>query len=444
MPKTSVLIVGAGLAGLAAARELERRGCRVIVCEARQRIGGRVWTLRDGLVGMHGEAGGEMIDGEQEEIRQLVRELGIRESRILRGGFSHYRLGNDGRWRMRSASTGWRQTERALEPFVRAYKLNGEEWNGPIASAIAARSIAGWLDAANVTTDVRATATTMRGFFVADPEELSLLTYVEQIAAGSDPANRKMYRLRGGNDTLTDQLARALHTTIRLCHVVRRIVQTKKGLRVTIENAHRRLTEMRTDYALVTAPAPIAAEIEFVPALPEAQREAFLRLRYGRATKTLLQFDRHSWRRPGRPRACATDLDLGAVWDGSEDQPGRQGILTLLAGGGASDATKAMLKAGGAQQLAQRLGFFGIGRASLIGAHSFTWDDDPWARGAYAFFDSSFLPSSRRLLRLPWRRVFFAGEHTSVTWQGYMNGAVESGLRAAAEIFASNTGSSDL
>ena len=72
MPKTSVLIVGAGLAGLAAARELERRGCRVIVCEARQRIGGRVWTLRDGLVGMHGEAGGEMIDGEQEEIRQLA------------------------------------------------------------------------------------------------------------------------------------------------------------------------------------------------------------------------------------------------------------------------------------------------------------------------------------------------------------------------------------
>src|SRR5437762_10195144 len=57
MPKTSVLIVGAGLAGLAAARELGRRGCRVIVCEARQRIGGRAWTLRDGLVGMHGEAG---------------------------------------------------------------------------------------------------------------------------------------------------------------------------------------------------------------------------------------------------------------------------------------------------------------------------------------------------------------------------------------------------
>lgn len=149
-----------------------------------------------------------------------------------------------------------------------------------------------------------------------------------------------------------------------------------------------------------------------MPALPGAQRDAFSRLRYGRATKTLLRFDRHSWRRPGAPRACATDLELGAVWDGSEDQHGRRGILTLLAGGGASDATKAILNAGGPQQLVQRLGFFKIGRAQLIGAQSFTWDDDPWARGAYGSLilrfcrhcvagsgfpgDGSFLPENTR------------------------------------------------
>jgi monoamine oxidase len=451
MPPPSVLIVGAGLAGLAAARKLERRGWRVVVFEARERLGGRVWTVRDGFGHMHAEAGGDLTDDEQQEIRRLVRELGLRESRILRGGFSHYRLGNDRRRRMRSGSSGWRQTEQALEPLVRAYKLSGEEWNGPIAAAIARHSIAAWLDKAGrrssapgdgrknigATMDMRATATMMRNFFVADPQELSLLAYVEQFATGSDPANRTMYRLRGGNDRPPDRMARALRSPVRLRHVVRRIVQTRKGVRATVENARGRRMEVAGNYAVVTAPAPIVTEIEFTPALPDAQRDALARLQYGRATKTLLHFDRHPWRRTGHPRACATDLDLGAVWDASEDQRGSGGILALLAGGSASSASQTLLAMGGAQRLADSLRFFGLGRERLIASRTVTWEDDPWARVAYAFFASSFPPSARRLLAVPWRRVFFAGEHTSITWQGYMNGAVESGLRAAEEVFAS-------
>jgi monoamine oxidase len=449
VPRPSLLIIGAGLAGLAAARELERRGCRVIVVEARDRVGGRVWTLRDGFGGMHAEAGGDLIDDDQEEIRKLAAELGLHEARILRSGFSHYRLGGDGRRRMRSSSSGWRETAQALEPFTRAYKLNGEEWNGPIADAIARQSIAKWLDqidnrrsAAGArpaifrAADLRATAVTMRGFFLADPNDLSLLAYVEEFAAGNDPAKRIMYRLRGGNDRLPERMARSLHAPVRLRHTARRIVQSESLVRVTVENTRGRRTEISAAYAIVAVPAPLAAEIEYAPALPAAQRDAFTRLRYGRATKTLLQFDRHAWRRPGRPRACATDLAIGAVWDGSEDQRGTRGILTLLAGGSASDATKALLAVEGAEGLVRQLSFFGLRRARLIASRSVTWEDDPWARGGYAFFDSSFPPSARRLLALPWKRVFFAGEHTSTKWQGYMNGAVESGLRAAEEVFA--------
>ena len=125
---------------------------------------------------------------------------------------------------------------------------------------------------------------------------------------------------------------------------------------------------------------------------------------------------------------------MGAIWDGSEDQQDRRGMLILLAGGEASDATKAIIKSGGVERLLQCLKFFGIGSAKLIAARSISWEDDPWARGAYAYFDPSFPPSARRLLRAPCGRIFFAGEHTSRKWQGYMNGAVESGLRAAEEI----------
>jgi monoamine oxidase len=446
----SVLIVGGGLAGLAAAYHLQRRGCRATIIEARDRIGGRVWTLRDGFGGMHAEAGGDLIDDDQEEIRKLLDEFRLEQTRILRQGFFHYRRGRTAQRRLRASSPGWRLTAQALDPLIQLYKLNGEEWQGPIATAIGSQSIAEWLrhsgkahlerisrKAAADGAEIAATAVCMRNFFLGDPDELSLLTYVEQFAAGNDSAKRTMYRIHGGNDRLPERIASALRAPVLLRQICRRIVQKKHSVQLAVENARARRSTLSAEYCIVAVPAPLAAEIEYAPSLPERQHDAFARLRYGRATKTLLQFDRHPWRRSGRPRACATDLGIGAVWDGSEDQRDDRGILTLLAGGSASDATKALLAAEGARGLADRVSFFGTGAARLIASQSVSWEDDPWARGGYALFDPRFPPAERQILALPYKRVFFAGEHTSKKWQGYMNGAVESGLRAAEEVLLS-------
>src|SRR6266498_2669244 len=97
----SVLVAGAGLAGLAAARDLTGFGARVTIVDARDRVGGRVWTIRDGFAEQqHAEAGGDMIDEAQGEIRQLADELGLTQTRILRNGFGYVRTDGGGRPRI--------------------------------------------------------------------------------------------------------------------------------------------------------------------------------------------------------------------------------------------------------------------------------------------------------------------------------------------------------
>src|SRR5262249_11968408 len=189
-------------------------------------------------------------------------------------------------------------------------------------------------------------------------------------------------------------------------------------------------------YLVLALPASVLRRIPISPALPPQQHDAIAKLPYGRATKTLLQFSRRFWRVPGRPRAFGSPLPFGALWDGNEEQKGQAGILSLLAGGSASDATQQIVAKEGPMGLARALDWLGARRADLIGAHQVVWEHDSHARGGYAFFDPAFDPELRAWLARPCGRLFFAGEHTSVRWQGYMNGAVESGRRAAAEIAA--------
>ena len=189
---------------------------------------------------------------------------------------------------------------------------------------------------------------------------------------------------------------------------------------------------------MLALPATLLRRVPITPALPAQQHDAIARLKYGQATKTLLQFSTRFWRAAGRPRAFGGDLPFGAAWEGNEEQRGRPGILTLLAGGSASPATQAIVARDGMRGLAGSLDWLGSAGAQLLHTQQVVWEADPWARGGYAYFDPGFDPMLRQWLARPFGRLFFAGEHTSFRWQGYMNGAVESGRRAAAEIDATH------
>jgi monoamine oxidase len=430
MRGNSVLVAGAGLAGLTAARELTTRGAVVTVIDARDRVGGRVLTARDPFLhGEHAESGADLIDESQTEICKLIASVGLRTAKILPGGFAP--IQQVGMRRRIGGKRSWRDLERRLQGEVRAFCVAEQRWDGGVAESLGRESVAEWLERVRAPKALSDVATGLRGFFLADPDELSLLSLVDQFAEDGAPGGEKMFRIVGGNDRLPAVLAKALGSKLRLQTVLRRVTQTRDGVIATLDS-NGRVEEARFDYVICAMPATTIREILFEPPLPEPQWRAINIVKYGGATKTALQFDRAPWRRRGKPRAFGTALPIGAVWDGNEEQRGS--ILTLLAGGGASAATQQMLASEGPARIVREMSWINFADTKLIAWNTVSWEHERWSQGGYAFFDPQFPPSLRYMLARPFNRVFFAGEHTSLRWQGYMNGAVETGLRAAEEV----------
>jgi monoamine oxidase len=430
-----VVVAGAGLAGLSAARALEARGAEVTIVEARARVGGRVWTIRDEFAGQHAEAGADLIEDEQEHVLKLARELGLKPVRILREGFGFYGPGARGKRRIHLGPGSLAAIGKLLKHEIEDFKLSEERWDSAVAARLSRMSVWDWLDEARVPPAFKAAMRGFRGFFLADPEDLSLLPLVEQFAASGVPGRGRTFRIPGGNDRLATGLAKRLKGSLLLESVVRRAAQRKGGVTVTIDDRAGRRSEISADYFVCALPASTAREVVFEPGLPGPQRDAFTHLRYGCATRVLLQFERRFWKKPGRPIAFGTDLPTGAVWDGNEHQQGPRGILSFVAGGRASKEMQDILAGEGAAGVVRHIAW--LGKPSALLAHrTIVWDDDPWVRGGYAYFDPGFDPLWRAWLARPSGPIVFAGEHTSIKYQGYMNGAIESGLRAAAEIGA--------
>jgi monoamine oxidase len=427
------MVVGAGLSGLVAARELARRGAEVTVFEARDRLGGRVWTLRDGdFPPLHAEAGGEFIDGDHEALIGLARTLRLPLRRVLRTGFG-LALSIDGRIRVtRSQATIWRQLQRALKPAIAAFEATGCDSTSGAAAAIARLSLAELVERANASAAVRALADALRAYFLADPDRLSALAVVEQASESGPPGRQKVFRVDGGNDRLLEAIVRDARLSIRLRHVVGAIHQDVDRVRLLVEDPRRRIG-VEADYVVCTVPLPILLEWSFTPPLPPAQRRVFETLSYGPATKVFLRSDVPWWRRRGRPNGFGTNLPVGAVWESCEEVRGGSD-LSLLAGGSGSAELRALVESEGVAGIMRHLRWLGRPAQLPRLARVVSWESDPWARGGYAVFGPQCDPADAPLLRRPFGRVFFAGEHTSEHWQGFMNGAVESGLRVAAEL----------
>ena len=426
-----VLVAGGGLAGLTAAGDLIDCGADVHVIEPRSRLGGRVWTIRDdGFGRIPLEAGGEFIDGEHQAIRKLCADLGLQLQQILREGFG---LALDLRGRVQLFKTQkqiWGDFKRALAKEAEAFEASACDWSSSAASSIGRHSLDAVLRARQAGDDVRAMAQGLRGFYLADSDQISALPGVELSLQPKDPGHVTLARIKGGNDRLVEKLAAKKGVKISLQLEVKRVAHDHRGVTLSVADRNGKLSALKGDYLVMAAPAPIVRDLEFTPALPSSLRQALKALSDGPATKAHLLFDRSWWRTPGHPQAWGSNLDTGAIWEAAGARPG---VLTMLAGGRASKAFRDLLEDGGPQRLVRRLSWLGEPE-EVRDFRSTTWELDRFARAGYAVFGPGFKPEWRSELSRSAGRIAFAGDHTSRDWQGYMNGAVESGARAARDI----------
>jgi monoamine oxidase len=390
-------VVGAGLAGLVAADELQRQGWAVDVLEARDRVGGRTWSRRlsNGAVA---EMGAEFVLPGNTEVEALAAELGLE-------------LADKGmRYGRREPRGGTVVTEDELDAAVAAV-------DAALANVDAGTSARTLLDRLPVHDGAREA--------ILARVEISAASAAEEVPAadlagiahiGDDPSPG----VEGGNQGLALALADRVGRAVGLGDAVERVRWSEAGVRVHTAGGH----VVEADRCVVAVPASVAGRIAFEPGLPRAKREALAAVRYGHAAKLFVPLAE-----PAAPGAVMNVPERWWCW--TQTLAGEPVPLVSCFAGSRATLQRLDVEAGPGRWLESLAALrpdlaLDPGQAVLS-----TWDDDPWAGAAYSI---SSAPPLAAALAEPVGPLHFAGEHTGGPFSGLMEGAIRSGRRAAAAI----------
>jgi monoamine oxidase len=446
--QADVAIVGAGLAGLVAARNLRRAGKRVLVLEARNRVGGRTFSRKVSGASDVANLGATFVGPTQDRIVALARELGV-------GIFPTYYQGRNVFY-----FNGQRQTYEGNVPpvdpaaLVEAQKvivqldsMAGEvpldaPWSAPRAAEWDGQTFETWKQENVVTPNGRKLVDlAIQAIFSCEPRDMSLLFVLFYIhSAGSLEAlintagGAQESRLEGGAQLVAQRLAKQIgRRRILLRSPVRLIVRRKRRVDV--------LTDRLTVWArrvIVAAPPAVAGQIRYQPALPALRDQLTQRVPMGSVTKTFAIYESAFWRDQGLSGMVTSDAGpVKVVFDGSP-KSGRPGMLLGFVDGDDARALNGLPRAERhRQEVESYVRYFGEQAGSARSVFDYAWDNDPIARGApIGFTPPGVLISFGEALRRPVGPIHWAGTETATVWNGYMDGAVRSGERVAAEVLA--------
>lgn len=422
LTKPKVVIIGAGLAGLAAAFRLKKNGCEVTVLETRSRIGGRVFSYNftDELVV---ELGAEWIGASHSRVISLCDEFGLKlENNQLETDLIY--ANNYFPNREWDYSASWKiKFEKILEEYQHfteddKKKLDKIDWwrflinNGIDERDLQIREL---LDSTDFGESIR---------FVS--AYAALAEYAE-----SSEKNEMDYKIREGNQRLAEALANKIgKDNIKLRHKVTEVDQTKSKLKISCHGGETYIA----DYVICTVPTFAISKIRWFPELPEEKIQAINELQYARISKHAVLFSERFWGREDFD--MVTDYHGHYFYHATKNQLSKQGVLISYTTGDKADVISRQNDETKTEIISYSLRpAFGDVSDKIIKHVNYYWGGDEYSRGAYALYGRGQWFTVMPVLKKRFNKVLFAGEHLA-DWQGFMEGAVVSGEEAADEILS--------
>jgi monoamine oxidase len=449
--ETEIAIVGAGLAGLAAARKLAAAGRKLLVVEARDRVGGRTLnhavTAPGARAGTIVEVGGQWVGPTQDRVLALIRELGLSTFKTYnRGKLVDLRGGERSEYAGRIPPGTMLGSVEAQVAITRLNRMAREvpldkPWTAPKAAEWDSQTFQSWIDRNLFTDDSRALLQlAVESVFSAQPRDLSLLGVLFYIHSGGSlelllntEGGAQEARIVGGSQRIALAMAAALGERVLLGSPVMRIDHDAGG--VTL---HGDGFEVRAQRAIVAIPPTLAGRIRYAPALDGLRDQLTQRLPMGTVIKVQCVYPKPFWREAGL-NGQATG-DVGPVKLAFDNSPpdGHIGVLMGFIEGSDGRAalrqTREQRRQGSIDSFVR---FFGEQARQPLEYIEHNWASEEWTRGCYAgIFPPGVWLDYGEALRTPIGRLHWAGTETAEVWNGYFDGAIRSGERAAAEVMA--------